>query len=173
MKFRSTRADVCLPYDETAAAVKHMLRPRLPGWKQIRKPRATAWLGFRKTFLFVTGILRPLKIRSKTNSSQCWIATSSWIVGLARFLWLKLMPCLAKTVIRAIGTIWEEPEQPGFPDSWVPLNFVSAFICLPQEWNEMQAKYKDLTTTLDPVMCKIRKQDDKNNTIKKKLQESS
>lgn len=107
--------------------------PRLPGWKQIRKHRATIWLGLRKPFLFVTGILRPLKIRSKTNSSHCWIAMSSWIVWLARFLWLKLMPSLAKTVILAIGTIWEEPEQSGFPDSWVPLNYMSAFICFPQE----------------------------------------
>lgn len=130
--------------------------PRLPGWKQIRKHRATIWLGFRKTFLFVTGVLRPLKIRSKTNSPQCWIAVSSWIVWLARFLWLKLMPYLAKNVLLAIGTIWEEREQSGFPDSWVPLNYVSVFICFPQEWNEMQATHKDLTTTLDPVIWKIR-----------------
>lgn len=90
--------------------------PRLPGWKQIRKHRATIWLGFRIPFLFVTSILRPLKIRSKTNSSHCWIAVSSWIVWLARFLWLKLMPCLAKIVMLAIGTIWEEPE---YSISWL------------------------------------------------------
>lgn len=130
--------------------------PRLPGWKQIRKHRATIWLGFRKPFLFVTGILRPLKMRSKTNSSHCWIAMSSWIVLLARFLWLKLMPSLAKTVILAIGTIWVEPEQSGFPDSWVLLNYISAFICFPQEWNEVQACHKDSDTALDPAMCKIK-----------------
>ena len=89
--------------------------PRSPGWKQIRKHRAAIWLGFRKTFLFVTGTLRPLKIRSKTNSSQCWTAMSSRIVWLARFLWLKLMPHLAKAIILAIGTIWEKPQQSGFP----------------------------------------------------------
>lgn len=127
--------------------------PRLPGWKQIKKHRATTWLGFRKPFLCVIGILRPLKIRSKTNSIHCWIAMSSWIVWLARFLWLKLMPCLAKTVTLAIGTIWEEPTQSGFPDSWVPLNYTSAFICFPQEWNEVEASHKDSNTTLDPVVC--------------------
>lgn len=130
--------------------------PRLPGWKQIRKHRATIWLGFRKPFLFVTGILRPLKIRSKTNSSHCWIAMSSWIVWLARFLWLKLMPSLARTVILAIGTIWEEPEQSGFPDSWVLLNYISTFICFPQEWNEVQACHKDSDTALGPGPYKIK-----------------
>lgn len=134
----------------------HALVPRGPGWKQIRKHRATVWLGFRKPFLFITGILRPLKIRSKTNSSHCWIAVSSWIVWLARFLWLKLMPCLAETMILATGTIWREAEQPGLPDSWVLLNYVSAFVCFPEGWNEMQACHQDSNTALDSVMCKIR-----------------
>lgn len=111
-----------------AAVEKHMLWSQVAWPKQIRKHRATIWLGFRKPFLFVTSILRPLKIRSKTNSSHCWIATSSWIVWLAKFLRLKLILCLAKSVTRAIGAIWEEPEEPGFLHSWVPLNYISAFI---------------------------------------------
>lgn len=153
-----------------ATVEKHMLWSQVAWPKQIRKHRAAIWLGFRKPFLFVTSILRPLKIRSKTNSSHCWIATSSWIVWLAKFLQLKLILCLAKAVTRAIGAIWGEPEEPGSLHSWVPLNYISAFICLPDEWSGAQTSHKNSNAPFDPGICKIRAWVFKKEYVKKKLE---